>query len=510
MATACVRKPLALALLMLIFAAVAPHQHANAQSISDAATASIDMLRRAVTPNPRGTHAALLFGLRQLRDPQLQPLLQHVAASDDWQSQVHGVLGLAEMSSEKRVDPALILTITPQAQEAAIAAALDLELLSADQMKQLLAHDNLHPMARLFMVAELVMLGEAVDREDLQRIAHSQDDHVAGLACGLLAQHTGDLTPLYEFQPRLEKLAPALRHSTTIWMFDAFRRYRITSAAPWIESIVQDSAINTQLAYRGVLALLQLDPARGLAMWKRWLGENPTYSQRVHWGLALLATDSDIPAAAYDRLVAPGVSSDDEPLIAPMVAVGKAISTGSDVTEPMIALLERGHAATTEWALRHTEQLPAEQASRIYQYLIERVTDPQPSQIDPVALASGAAAELGKINPSLALSLLAQAEDDSAQQQAILLGLLEVDVPACGEAAASLRRVGLGRTDSLALLLMAKHAPLLSAYDQEQLGRLALGGGLLPDVLQMQAAWLYLKHTGRASAALEAALGNSR
>ena len=80
-------------------------------------------------------------------------------------------------------------------------------------------------------------------------------------------------------------------------------------------------------------------------------------------------------------------------------------------------------------------------------------------------------------------------------QQTILLGLFETRSLAVGEAASRLRRIGLGRADSLALLLIAKHSTNISDQDRRQIGAIASGGGRVSDVLQIQAAWLYLKHS---------------
>jgi hypothetical protein len=105
-------------------------------------------------------------------------------------------------------------------------------------------------------------------------------------------------------------------------------------------------------------------------------------------------------------------------------------------------------------------------------------------------------------DPDWVFEQLKKAEDDSLMQQSILLGMFQFDSPRVGEAAAQLRRIGSGRADSLALLLIAKHSPTLSADDLKQLGIIASGGGQVSDVLQVQAAWFYIKHTDNIQTAL--------
>jgi len=79
---------------------------------------------------------------------------------------------------------------------------------------------------------------------------------------------------------------------------------------------------------------------------------------------------------------------------------------------------------------------------------------------------------------------------------AILLGLFDSRAPAAGKAARRVKRIGYGRADSMALILIAKHTDRLSEKELQDLGVIA-SGGRVSAVLQAQAGWLYLKHAGR-------------
>jgi hypothetical protein len=87
-------------------------------------------------------------------------------------------------------------------------------------------------------------------------------------------------------------------------------------------------------------------------------------------------------------------------------------------------------------------------------------------------------------------------------QESILLGLLESRSPAAGTAARRVPRTGFSRADSLAMILIAKHAGQLTPVELEQLGVIAAGGGRISEVLRAQAAWLYLRHASRTEQAL--------
>ena len=113
-----------------------------------------------------------------------------------------------------------------------------------------------------------------------------------------------------------------------------------------------------------------------------------------------------------------------------------------------------------------------------------------------------AAGHLARHDVEHAVGQLRGAADDSIQQQALMLGLLESDSPAVGVFAAGIPRSGPGRADSTALILLAKNVDTLDPVDLRKLGVVAAGGGRVSELLQVQAAWLFLKHSGQIDAAL--------
>ena len=458
---------------------------------ADSTEASLRILKRAVTTQRDGSHLSLLFALRQLHDPDLQSLFQQLVQSDQWQIQVHGVLGLGEINSPKHIDALSIEHLLPQAQDAVIATALDLELLSAEQIETVLKSTELQPMARLVLLAELVMLQKPVDSEQLQALTKSDDEHICGLASALLAQ-LGQTPAVTEFRSRLQSMEPRRRDDLELWLIEAIRRYKLSACLDWINQMLERPGLHADIASHGVLTLLELDRTAGLAVWKKFLGDQPSYQQRVRYCMLLLASGGDAPADVYNRLA----PAPDEDLLLKMVALGTALANKSDPTQPFIQLLNLGNIKTSQWALDHLAKLPPATAAPIYAHLIDRAQDEQ-TPGDVIAHAVRASSKLFEIDPGMVLERLKNAPDDSVKQQAILLGLFESDSQTTGEAAATLNRIGAGRADSLALLLMARHAKTLEKVDVAQLGTIAAGGGRLSDILQVQAAWLYLKHTNQ-------------
>lgn len=490
---------------------------ALAQVVADPYQSSVAMLKRATRAQRDGSHLPLLFALRQLRDADLKGLFLQLAQQDgksaesptapaadsggSWPMQVHAVLGLAEIAPEKHIDPWLITQIASEAQEAVIASSLDGGLLPESLIGEILQWDQLNAMARLFLLAEQQTHKQPIDVGELSRLSKSDNSHIAALASGLLAQSGDPAAPatLAAFQAALAGKPDHERLAVTMWLMDGARRYELTALADWIASAIAAPDADPDVVYRGTLALLSLDPARGLPAWERYLGPQPSFPHRVRCGTILLTARGKPPASAYDKLLPAG---EDEQLIARIADAGKAIASEGDPTDALIALLDVGHAKTSLWAIEYLKEMPAERSRRAYVYLIDRMHDPQQRWTEGIAQAVEAATRLFEIEPEEVLKRLRDSEDDSALQQALLLGLFETSSSKAGDAAAALPRIGSGRADSLALLLQAKHRDTLAPEQLKQLGTIACGGGRVSEILQVQAAWLYLRHSGKADQAM--------
>jgi hypothetical protein len=211
----------------------------------------------------------------------------------------------------------------------------------------------------------------------------------------------------------------------------------------------------------------------------------------------LLQSAEAVPPEYYAQL-----ATDADPLISCLIRVGQAISTGSDVVQPLCDLLDLGHVRSMIWAMRYVRDLPSDQATRIYTHLIDAVEGDPRGQDERAARAMEAVRRLFEINSQAVIDRLAGAPDDGILQETILIGLYESQSPLAGEAARKVRRIGSGRADSIALVLIAKHDAALPPQELAALGRIASGGGRVSDTLQTQAAWLYVKQKNAIDSAL--------
>jgi hypothetical protein len=362
-------------------------------------------------------------------------------------------------------------------------------------MRQLLAWEELAPIPRLLLLGELMVAGEPVDREAVVRLAASANDRVACLASILLTQ-LGDGSALSVCSDRLASVPARDRTRHLLWMLEAIRQYEVTAAGPWVRQLLRESDLEEEVVYWGLFTALVLDADTGLPLWQQRLGAEPSYRDQVRYGMLLLAAGTDIPASAYRRLTS------QEALIRRMAETGLALSSGRDPTEELKALLDLGHLRTANWVMDVLKDLPEDQAAKVYEHLIADVKIDGMGQSERNARAVEATARLFEIDPDRVVKRLAEAEDDSLVQEVLLLGLFNSHSAAAGAAAQHVRRIGAGRADSLALLLIARHAEALEDDDLRQLGMIAAGGGRVSEGLQMQAAWLYLKHADRIDQAL--------
>ena len=482
--------------MLIVIAAVSPPAEA------DSFDACVRQLRRAVTSQRDGSHLPCLFALRQLHDPTLRPLFLQLAQRDEWQVQVHAILGHAEIETNHRVDPWLVTRVDELAQEVLIANAIDMDLIGLEEIEDLIAYEELQPMPRLLLMGELLLRHQPLDQEALSKLAMGPNYRVAGLASLFLAQ-LGDNSALGAFNDRLSGLPKRERNRYLLWLLDAIRQYRITAAQSWVARLLEAPDTDDDLAYWGTFTVLILDPRDGVPLWERRVGSDPPYRDQVRYGMLLLAAGRDVPASAYDRL------ETESELVRRMADAGKALSAGKDPTDQLIALLDLGHLKTSKWAMGVLEELPPDQAAKVYLHIIENVESNRAGQAERVARAIEAAAKLFERKPELVAQLLTRVEDDSLTQETLLLGLFDSPSPAAGHAAQHVRRIGAGRADSLALLLSARHADSLNENDLRQLGMIAAGGGRVSEGLQIQAAWLYLKHSKSIERALNLIFNDS-
>jgi hypothetical protein len=480
---------------------------ALAQSRPDPFEAAVRRLSDAVRPHRDGRHLELLASLRSLEDPALAPLFSRLTSSEDPAIQINGILGLAETSTERRIDPWLLSRLpSPAAQLQALNLAIGLELIDAPQMRTILESNDLDDAVRIALLAELISKGESIDASALSPLAASENQKVRAIAAMLLSQLTGEPSHFEAFLKEVEGLTGEEQRYAFLWLANDAGQYRLTAMLPWLESIGAAARGNDdELAAVAIESALLIDPARGAVMWRDHLAIDPSHGRRVAFGLILLdaAREVAIPAALFDEI------RDGGELTERMADAGAMLAGDRmEGAPPLIALLSLDHWRSAADAAAAAKLLPPQDAADVYEAIIHRSfeTSADVSVRGPrEELAALAVPLLFEIAPSRIETILSAAPDDSREQEIILVGLLASNDARAGETARGIKRLGFGAADCLALLLIAKHAASpggLEAAESRNLGILAAGGGRLSAGMAAEAAWLYIKHAGRVELAM--------
>ncbi|MBC8201292.1 MAG: hypothetical protein H8E86_04530 [Planctomycetes bacterium] len=488
------------ALFVVATTSCALSANALCASGSDYSEAAIRQLQAATKKQRSGQHLLNLASLRSLRDSALRPFFSQFTQHPEWTVQVHAVLGLAELSDEKTVDPWLVQQIAPTAREYLIAQALDDDLIGQEQMEALIKWEPLEPTPKLLLLADLLAMGVEVDDQMVKELTSSTDLSVS-LFASLLFQ---DPDVLKETTQSLRRATRSDRDAALKRTFRLIRQYSYIEAIPWLVSLIDDRSVilTPTQRYWTLFAVLAVDKDIGLEIWNREFSFEPDRKDQVRYFLLLLEAGIYPTPEIRDRLM---ISLDD-PLLGNMFTSGKINGDPAAVTPEMIdslsELVLQGHRASTDWAFRIArDSLTDDQAKQFYEKL-SKISEDANSRRKEAAIRSFT--ELIRVAPAAAWDILRETKDDSQQQKLLLLAMLQIADEEAVQEASKLPRIGVSRADVLTLLLIARSTTPLQEKDQEYLGIIAAGGGNVSPALETQAAWLYLRRVGLADKALAA------
>ena len=452
-------------------------------------------LARTAAAQRDGSHLTRLASLRQMSDPSLRPFFLDLIQSDQWQVQVHALLGLAEIDEAGQLDPWLVTQVDPRAREIVIANAIDQGLLQQEEIEELLSWRRLEPFPEALLLAE--RNGHLQDTTArLMTLADSSELPVASIAAALLSVDGQDVH-LSALTDRISRLSTREQIENLLTTLEVIREFSITEATTWIETILQDRDLSETVRFWAIYTVLIVDEDRGIGHWSRHVTSTLPRRDRVRYALQLLESGAPPPPDAAARLG----TSDDE-LLSLILAAANAIDQKEGVVDAITSLVDTNHLKSIDWAIRMVKTLPSEDAKAIYLHMLDASLQTGATSQDAVAIGISAAAALNELDRTIIPARLEGAPDDSLEQQVLLLSLLDWADTSIATSIAGIRRIGSSRADSLALLLLARSTDELSDDDTHQLGVIAAGGGRLSDPLQVQAAWIYLRRTGELDQAM--------
>ena len=470
---------------------------AGAQAGDSAADSAIFLLRESSRVTEDGRHNALLRSLRQLRDPALLPYFTQLARSPQPVLKTHGILGVAEVGSEKTLDLSLLAQIEqPEVQGELVTAALDDDLITQEQALQIVAWPGLNEGVKILIAVD--RFGDATIPPDVLREQATAAPLLGrrGLASLLLLQmgEAGGAEGLEALNQSTDDQRDVVR----AMLLSTAMRHKFDRVTDWAYGIATDADASPILRMLALQTAMRFGDERANALWKKHFAESTDAAELNRLALVALQLSPRLPAGMFDPLVA-----SDDPMLRGMGQAGQAVAAGSpEAPERVLALMDLGHPLAIQWLLRYASQeADLTEAQIILLGIVYHARDADRETRGAFLNQAVLAAEtLHNLNPDAAIKLLRPVlidpQTDPLVAQAILLGLLRSTADGADRVLAEGEVFPNPTTQALALLLRATRNQPLTGDQIADLG-LIVGSNLLEDTLRMQAAWCYLKYNRR-------------
>lgn len=485
------RESTAAGFLALLFAALLLLPCASAHADQTAyKNSAIRHLRKAVTPQRDESHLTRLAALQRLSDESLEELFLSMVEHDSWQMQVYAVLGLANLSDDGNVTPWLITQLDPLARNEILAISIDEKKLGPDQARTLIEWEGLEEPNRLALLAYLKSLGEPLEASDIEAMLDSSNEKVIAAAL-LILTWLGEEEAVDRINGIIAELPESRQFDILMTLVMFIERYQIEEAASWLDVLVTSNRMDgrfPELIQPGTATLLTIEPTAGIRHWKEWVGPSPKRRDQITAALMLLQVGAQPDPTQIGQL------DDKDELVRTILNAADAVGSESkESPQRLIELYDLNHLRSTVIIPGVIKTLPDEQQKVVLNHFLDRLSVDSENPMNRM-LAIEATERLLTLDPDSLLRRLQEAEDDGPLQESMLFGILQHRNPEAIESVRPIKQIGLSLPDSLALLIIAREADELTETQKRNLGLIA-SGGVLSEPLQVQASWLYLKHT---------------
>ena len=484
---------------------------ARADSDEDVVEAAVHLFHQCTVAQRDGTHNLLLKAVRHLQDPDTRSLFEYLTHADHPGLKIHGILGLAELDPDKQVDLSQIAQIDdPAVQSTVITAAMDDDLLSHDQARQMLAWDGLADEVKILIAIRLVKTGAFTDTE-LCREALIGSKKLGGRAlAALLLTQLDDPQGLVYLREVVDHSDDPQRDVVRAMLLQTALKDDFDRIGGWGLEIAKEPDVDPALGLLGLSAALRFHEPGAIELWQqRYRDPNASAADRVRLALT---------AMRYSPWLGPEVFEDlkqsDDPLLAAIGQVGGDVASGSAETGDAIAkLIEIGHPMVNSWALGYARDHASEADAQVILLSLILAYEHSPARGKARRLdeAIQATQVLYEDYPDIAVKLLrpilTEPDRDELLNQAILLGLVRARAEGAERVVQGIEdRLNSADARDMAVLLEARSDRPLTELQMDELALLARGGGRLEDSLRIQAAWSYLKRTGNTQKVLQQVL----
>ncbi|MCH2162894.1 MAG: hypothetical protein MK085_13625, partial [Phycisphaerales bacterium] len=393
------------------------------------------------------------------------------------------------LSNQPEADLTLALSRLKSLDErsTAVNEMINLDRLDPAQTREILESIEVDPSVKIMLIGLNRSDPAAEDLDSLRSFISAEDNPLLleGMAASELAER-GEETPLSAW---LEKIRP----------MDESVRLRLISELSVISSKLESPVTTTALLAettelppdnlaRGLClaAALENIPDTGASVWQNELEDID--SMPLRGTLARMALDAEVPLDA--NMLNPLL--DGPPL---HIELAKLLTTSPE--NRILAaknLVERGHQPTINWLVLSASERPDPMVDDALSHALKSMLDkPRGKSVNAVIRTTTV---MARHDPEQLAAMLAE-DNDPFLVELMLKAMAMANTAEASQAVAALPKKSWNRPmRSTALLTVARQGEL----DEQQLktlGRIAAGGGRLPDSLRVQAAWIYLDRSNQ-------------
>ena len=478
----------------------------GAAPLDETSRAAVYLLRSSMKVQRSNRHLRMLRAIRELGDPQLAPFFSRLIDERDDSLRIHGILGLAECSDKKQLDLVRLTEYEkPILIRKTVGWAMDLDLVTLDQARQLMDWPGLDASVKLVVTTHLVRHEQPVDKSFLREAMQSEKLGRSTTAAMLLVQLGQDdaMETLNKLNasdhPMRDRLRGELLRTAFAGKFDRM--------GPWALTVYGDETANPSLRQRALVVALRFGAPGAAPTWRQQYQSASVHLQKIKSAMVALNASYWVAPSLFDPLI----DSDDE-MLHQIGKTGAAVALRQGVVDAVLDILDMNHLQVNNWALDYAKELATPgDAQTILLGLILAFDGPKERVAHRLQRAVAATTLLADRYSESAGKLLQPILLDSQTKtpliRGMLTGLLQCRQSDPYPVIDGLTTLGDPQSDNLMLLITAKFEHPLTDAQLRDLALLVRGGGHFPRHMRVQAAWAYLKLTGQTRPVLAQVLG---
>lgn len=470
--------------------------------------AAVRLLDRSMRPNAEGQYPhQLLTAIRQMRDPSTAPLFGHLVQSDVIIERLQGMLGEATLRESQEVELSVLAEIPNVSIQAQfIKTAMDNNLVSEAQMRQIYTWADADFQVKLLIATELIGDEKTIDLEPIREGLAHNSPVIRGLSAALLTQAGDSSGPAM-----LDTLALGKDQAhlvTKARLLELAAEHDLDQMRDWSWKVAQTEgqpAALSELASRVAVRFAHPDAVKTL---QDRYAEAERLGEKRRIAFLMMELSPWLPAKLYLPL-----QQEEDNLVRKIGLAGAAIADQQpSLVEPLVDMVNEGHRIPMQWSLRYARgNASPEDAQLVLLGLIQaanQVLDDDTTKLraQRLQLAVVATQTLAEDHPDLGPTLIRDILFDStttdALKKAILGGLLQANIDNADEIVIGIDPGSEDISQSAYLLLLAKNNQPLTAAQNAALAEMVKGGGIIDDALRLQAAWSYLRYSNQIDRAL--------